>query len=405
MGWNFACAVSTFCETHVIVSDEFRHEIDAYCQEHKETTQNLRFHYVDELPQRPSWKRFAEKHFPTVYFYYNYCKWLHRAAKRAEELESVENFDIVHHVTLAGFRFPGYLWRLKKPLLWGPCGGMDDAPYRLLFSLRWIDIVGYSLRNIINTYQKHFGYAARIYAGHADYILTSTEEGKRVIRRLWKRPGEYMCEIGTKSNGQENPEPAAHQPGTPLRICWAGIMSNQRKNLPLLFKALEHCHHPVELCVMGDGSQKERWEVLSRTLPPRHKVVFLGAVSHERVFSEMRRAHLFCITSVKDDTSSVLLEALQQGLPVVAPDSCGFSGVITDACGVKIRIDWPGRFARAYGETLNRLAQDETQRMELAQGALRRAEDFTWNRKTERLKEIYTALVSGKNPAHSQAEP
>lgn len=398
LGWNFAFAVSSFCETHVIVANESRPQIEEYCAAHQQETSNLHFHFLDEHLTTGKCTEWFEKKLPTLYYYHNYRKWLRRAAALAEELDAREKFDIVHQLTLAGFRFPGYLWRLRKPLLWGPCGGLDNAPYRLLFSLRLVDVVGYMLRNLINTYQKHFGYAAVVYSRYADYILASTREGERVLKRIWKRPGEYMCEIGTKNSICDFTKLQEHIPGTPLRVCWVGVMNNQRKNLPLLFRALQFCKSPVEISVLGDGALREQWEKLSRRIPSRHRVVFLGSVPHEQVFAEMKRSHVFCITSVKDDTSSVLLEALQHGLPVIAPDSCGFAGVITPESGIKIDINWPGTFARLYGEALESLATNEPLRLRLSQGAATRAEEFAWTRKTLRLKEIYTALVSGQQP-------
>lgn len=246
MGWNFAHAVSSFCEAHVIVAEEARRRLETYCSQHREQTKNLHFYYVSGHTKTKWWENAAERYVPSLYFYYKYRTVLQQVSDIAIELDKAENFDIVHQVTLAGFRMPGYLWRLGKPLLWGPTGGMDNAPYRLIVSLRLIDVVGYTLRNIINTYQKHIGYAAKVYSSRAAYILTSTHEGEREVRSIWKRPGEYMCEIGTAEASELNALSCSHRPGEPLRLCWAGIVNNQRKNLPLLFKALEYCDSPVD---------------------------------------------------------------------------------------------------------------------------------------------------------------
>lgn len=394
MGWNFASAVSSFCEAHIIVFDGYRSTLQAYCAEHPEETKHIHFHFLADEPLSGRWLSPFKKHFPTLYCYYLYNKWLRRATELAQQLDKEENFDLVHQVTMAGFRFPGFLWRLRKPLLWGPIGGLDNAPYRLLISLSPMEIVGYTLRNIINSWQRRFGYAAKVYARHADYILASTKEGERIVRNVWKRHGEYMCEIGTQHATSGSREVPIHRQGTPLRVCWAGIMNNQRKNLPLLFRALEYCESPVEVRVMGCGAMLAFWQKLAQRVPSRHRVTFLGGVVQERVYAEMRSAHVFSITSVKDDTSSVLLEALQHGLPVIAPDSCGFSGVITEECGIKIDIALPETFAENYGRALDSLAKNEDRRIRLAHGATRRAEAYTWEHKTERLKEIYRALAS-----------
>lgn len=49
----------------------------------------------------------------------------------------------------------------------------------------------------------------------------------------------------------------------------------------------------------------------------------------------MSACDVFVITSLSDATSTVLLEALSMGLPVVATNHLGFANVITDACGIK----------------------------------------------------------------------
>lgn len=398
MGWNFAMAAATFCETHVIVNGSYREVIENYCHENPETTKNLVFHFFVNTPPGKV-ASYLQQRFPSLYYYYEYLRWQKNILPFARELESREHFSLVHQVTLAGYRMPGYLHLLKKPLLWGPVGGLNNAPYRFLPSLKLRDILYYGLRNLINSWQKHCGYAACVYSRYADYILTSTQDGMQDVRRYWKRPAEYMCEIGTMTEEEHRCLSVERAADEPLRLCWVGIMNNGRKNLPMLFRALRYCSVPVEIHIMGDGVYRRRWEEEARRmLPSRHRAVFYGNVAQQQVYEQMKQSHAFCITSVKDDTSSVLLEAMQHALPVVAPDSCGFAGVITEESGIKISIDWPETFAKNYGRALERIGLDEAFRQRLCQGARKRANDFTWACKTARLKEIYTAVAAGQRP-------
>ena len=72
-------------------------------------------------------------------------------------------------------------------------------------------------------------------------------------------------------------------------------------------------------------------------------IVWHGWVERSKALEIMNSAHVFVITSMSDLTSTVILEALSYGLPVIAMDHCGFSNVLNDKCGIKIKIwrrDW-----------------------------------------------------------------
>ena len=36
---------------------------------------------------------------------------------------------------MVGYREPGYLWKIEKPFVWGPIGGLENSPWRFLPSL------------------------------------------------------------------------------------------------------------------------------------------------------------------------------------------------------------------------------------------------------------------------------
>lgn len=402
LGWNVACAAASFCTVHVLVCSDFKPSIEQYYEAHPEQRGDIIFHYVDLLPYTFRFERRLQEKFPSLYYYYEYVRWQKQAARCAQELDAQEHFDIVHQVTLAGYRMPGFMHRLKKPLLWGPVGGFCNAPYRLLPMMKVKDILFFSLRNLVNSWQMYCGYAARTFSKAADYILVSTRDGEKLVKNHWKRPSEYMCEIGTNADVKPETLPIVRQPGEPLKLCWAGIMNNGRKNLPLLFQALRYCSFPVELHVFGDGAYRPVWEACAQKVPAPHRVIFHGRVAQGQLHEQMKRSHIFCITSIKDDTSSVLLEALQFGVPVVAPDSCGFAAVITPECGRKVAISLPAAFAKAYGAELQALGEDELMRQKLSQGAFLRSLDFSWEAKTRRLKEIYRTLVErSRRVSHS----
>lgn len=73
----------------------------------------------------------------------------------------------------------------------------------------------------------------------------------------------------------------------------------------------------------------EAWKALSHKLGLDDVVTFHGFVPREEAFRIMSTSHVFCITSVREDTSTVVFEAFRYGLPIIALDHCGFATVIT----------------------------------------------------------------------------
>jgi len=99
------------------------------------------------------------------------------------------------------------------------------------------------------------------------------------------------------------------------------------------------------------------------------------------------------ITSLKDLTSTVLLEAMAQGVPVICPDHCGFADVVTDACGIKVAVQSPRQLTAGLAAAIMLLEKNEEKRRRLAKGALRRIKDFTWEEKARRVSLIYQQMM------------
>lgn len=107
----------------------------------------------------------------------------------------------------------------------------------------------------------------------------------------------------------------------------------------------------------------------------------------------MSACDVFVITSLSDATSTVLLEALSMGLPVVATNHLGFANVITDACGIKIDLKNHKQVIRDFAFAIEKLEGDEKYRQKLSLGALERAKDFSWESKIDLIDKIYQNVI------------
>jgi glycosyltransferase involved in cell wall biosynthesis len=106
----------------------------------------------------------------------------------------------------------------------------------------------------------------------------------------------------------------------------------------------------------------------------------------------MQTAHALVVTSVYDLVSSVVVEALANGLPVICPDHSGFRDAITAECGIKVPASSKRQLVQGLANAIQ-LLFDEERRWELARGAAARSADYGWEAKARAVDEIYRAKV------------
>ena len=352
MGWNFAYHIARHHDVHVLVEEEkFKEKLLTFSAENPDAVSNITFHFLAKKRHRT-----LRKIWPPSYYWF-YREWHNRAYAYARELDKTENFDIVHQVTISGFREPGFLWKLGKPFIWGPLGGFTDTPWCLMSSLGWKGALHFGVRNIVNYFHKRWGKLPRAAAQNSHTILTSTTQAVREIREYWHKDAVMMNEVGLETRHTPY-SPQKHEAGTPLRICWAGEHI-PRKALDLLLHALPLCKEKMELHVLSKGPRMQAWKKLTSKLGLDNIVTFHGFVPREEAFHIMGTSHVFCITSVREDTSTVVFEAFRYGLPIVALDHCGFATVINETCGIKIPIQSRKQVIEDYARHLDYLASHE----------------------------------------------
>lgn len=384
MGWNFVHCLAPMHELHIITESKYKADLDRYLAEHPDEAHLYHFYFIRR-------KRYdvLRKIWPPSYYWF-YRIWQRKVLSFARQLDAKENFDVAHALNMAGYREPGFLYQLGKPLVWGPVGGFCISPWCLLRSMGMYGLLYYGARNLINVWQMHHKLTPRKMARHANAIIAATQDNHDAISALWHRESTIIPEVGL-TEAQTNV--ALRKREGKLKICWSG-QHTPAKTLNLLLDALASVKDArgIELHVIGQGRSTKRWKRQAQQLQ-LDNIVWHGWVEREKAWEIMRSCDVFVITSVADLTSSVLLEALSFGLPIVALDLFGFSNAITDQCGIKIPVHSRQQVVADLAHAINVLESDESKRHELAKGALSRANDFTWSQKAKTIDDIYSQVI------------
>jgi glycosyltransferase involved in cell wall biosynthesis len=253
--------------------------------------------------------------------------------------------------------------------------------------------VYYGARNVVNSMHRRFLRQPRkAFAAAGPGVIAATGEIQRQIRRWYGVDSEVICEVGLPRQTACSHSVRADR--EPLRIAWSGLHL-PGKALHLLLRALSRLPESIDwrLEIYGDGPSRMGWQQLASRLGIESRCVWHGQVVRTEAHDGLKSAHLFVTTSLKDLTSTVIIEALANGVPVVCPDHCGFADVVNEHCGIKIPIGNVREFDTGLRRAIAAIAHDETKRRRLAEGALRRALDFSWEAKAEAIDRVYDRVL------------
>jgi len=383
MGWGFVEAISKYHDLWVMTEKEkFESEIEAELEERPQLRDSIRFYYILKTRHRT-----LRKIWPPSYYWF-YKAWQKKAFTLAAKLHKEVGFDIIHQLNMVGFREPGYLWKLDAPFVWGPIGGMGILPWRFLRELGLYGFFYHLGKNAINVFQTRYSRRPRKAASKAKALIVATPETRDAVEKTWGRESEMICEVGAPSRIVS--QYSLRKDTEPMKLVWSGLHES-RKALNLLLNALSSLPGEVKwsLDVLGQGPRTQAWRERADKLGIARRCNFHGWVSRDKAVSVVADSHLFIITSLADLTSTVLLEALSQGIPVICLDHCGFSNVVTEDCGIKIPVESPKQVTTDIALAIKSVWSDETYRRKLARGALQRAKDFSWDNQVKRLNRIY----------------
>ena len=78
------------------------------------------------------------------------------------------------------------------------------------------------------------------------------------------------------------------------------------------------------------------------------RIIWHGYVNHEEINNLMRSSNVFLFTSIMEATSTVVMEALQNYLPVVCFNTCGMGTIVDESVGITIPISTPQKSVKDF---------------------------------------------------------
>lgn len=397
VGWGWVKAIAEGHDVTVLTADFNSGDIEKHVRGRSDPSNNIPyFIYVKNRPwhyqPRGIWLK-VESSLAKPLMNLAYQDWLRCAYSEAKREIARNHYDLVHLITYVGWRFPGRFYELGIPFVWGPIGGMKNTPWQLLPILGFRGAVYYGARNLVNSLQlRTLQGPRRALRAAKEGVIAATSEIQGELWNRFKVRSQVICEVGQPQLMAA--DPSQRHEGEPFRICWSG-MHLPGKALHLLLRAVARLPKDINYSVeiLGDGPCNRIWRALASRLGIEDRCHWHGWLPRDQSLAIMMDSHVFAITSLKDLTSNVAVEALSFGLPTVCLDHCGFADLVTDTCGIKVR---PGRAHKMISDftgALHALFMDEALRARLAEGSLRRSQDYSWSNKMKSLDRVYAKAM------------
>ena len=329
-------------------------------------------------------------------FYVAYRYWHLGVLAAARRIIAERQIDVVHYLCPIGFREPGYLWKLGKPYIWGPIGGIAARPVSAFGDLGLGERLRTIVRNAVNEVQFR---TPRVRKGilKADVLLAATSENAQAIERVYGRQAIVVPENAIDpapmiNRALPDPKPVSHEP---LRLVWIGTLET-RKAITILLRALARLNAPTRwtLDVIGDGPLMTRSREEAAALGIDSSIRWHGKVPRDKAVALLGHAHLHVLTSLAEANTTVLWEAMGASVPTMAIDHCGMHDSICDACGIRIPLEGIEAMSASFANAIGRLIDDRAALTRLSDGARLCAIDHGWERRTVFWRDIYDRAIA-----------
>lgn len=400
MGWNLVMELSRYNKVIVCyaASNQFKTEIYQDHIKKYQLTHKLPFEAIP-IPQprvtlfiarinlilsrRTTGVGFSPLYWIGVYF------WERRLYTRVKKLMKAIDVDLIHHLNHISFRETGFLWKIDKPFILGPISGFVKTPrgYSNKFNrstkiANWLRNTANDIQSQKNRFKKSVSRAKHVfYVSPEDY--NSLEGHKKKLSQL----------LDVATNPDESFSYRERKKHDLLKILVVGRIDNL-KNLETLILSISDPDllDKISLTIAGEGSKQEFIKTLAQKNNIKN-IVWLGQISREEVKKYMKNHDLLVHLSIKEATSSAILEALSNGLPVLCHDAFGGSIAVNNLCGFKIPLIDPRTTIEFTIKILKSIIENPKILDDKRKGAFLRSKELTWSKSAKEINRVYQHIL------------
>lgn len=390
MAWNWCINLAQYCELHIITEGEFQENIENVLPTLPQS-KNMHFYYnpVSEKIRKMCWNQGDWR------FYYYYQEWQKRTLKIAKEIIATTHIDLIHQLNMVGFREPGYLWSIKNiPFVWGPIAGIGSIPYSFIKDATLKFKFFYLIKNLITNLQ--LKYSPRVTAAlhKANILITATPESGQEIKRIHRKESIQINETGCYIKNI----PDIEKNKTYFDILWVGrfIYTKQLKLALDIIAQIKNLNN-IRFHIVGqafNSKETQSYKEYAISMGINDICIWHGQISNCEVQKLMQEANLFLFTSIFEATSTVILEAIQNKLPIVCFNRCGFGPIVDSSIGRKIEITTPQKALNDFAYEITELYHHRDILKRMSENCVLKQKNLSWEHKAQQMVNLYHKIIN-----------
>lgn len=380
VGWNWAVHLSKYVCVTVLTRTNNRAVIE---QEIKiNPHKNLSFIYYD-IPLLCKLKKLIPLGVQIYYILWqlSFCLYVIKSHN--------DRFDIFHHITFNSFSIPSFGWLISKKFIWGPIGGGQTVPTNLLkyFGNKVI----FEIVRTIYVKSARFNPVIILCSYFSSKILVANKETEE---KIWYRKKIIrMLETGVNKINKKA-IPFVEVGEKPLNVLWIGELEPHKAPY-LLVDAAKYINTNIEISLIGDGKLKRCLIEKAKRINVISKINFIGKIDHKVIWDYYQLAEIFVFTSMRDTSGNVVLEAMSQGLPIIAFDHQGMHDILNNECAIKIPVSNYTKMVKDLASAIDELASNVELRKIKGKESLQRIKDYyLWENKAKIMVKIYEQIIN-----------
>lgn len=386
MGWNFVYQIARFNKVFAITRENNKLAIEKFMNQNPDSVyDNITFLYFD----LPYWMRFWKKGGRgAMLYYYMWQKGIVNFVKHQKI-----NFDITHNVNFHNDWTPSFLWKLNKPMVWGPVGHHPLIPKQYLKPYSFKYLLKDRATWLVKNYFWNCSFSLKKTVKNAAHIWCMNA-GVPTILKLKKSSFSVLPSVATedfyikpKTEG-ENFNIISVGRFVPLKGFDLTLFSFIKliNSLPIIER--KNC----KLTLVGSGPEQEFNKKIINDNNVESYVEIIEWIDRKDLMKIYEKSSVFLFPS-HEGAGMVVAEALSFGLPVVCLDNEGPGQYIHSNCGIKVpHTDYQNTVSQ-LSEALQKLHSDRNLLKQMSIEARKQYEEkFTWNSRGEHLKNIYNQL-------------
>ncbi|HQJ56422.1 MAG TPA: glycosyltransferase family 4 protein [Caldisericia bacterium] len=176
-------------------------------------------------------------------------------------------------------------------------------------------------------------------------------------------------------------------------ILFVGRLTDEKNVEVLIHSLILLKNKGVVLHFAGEGEDKLKLEELVKKLELEEKVIFLGKLDRKKLYKEYLKSDLVILPSKVECFSSVLLEAMATGVPIIASDIPGTRSVIKNGYNGLLVKPTPEKIA----EAIEKLKASHKLREKLARNGLKEVKKYSWDKIVEQTEKVYEEVLREHN--------